>query len=88
MARAIIRFSLNDDHGSTTRNAAAQLLTEAGFSPAGTSVWEGSGGQQELSRTLSKVLTLLGDPPRGGLDHVWIYVDRQAPPTVEAADSN
>jgi hypothetical protein len=76
-ARAIVRYSINDEKSNVTGNQASQILEDAGFAKIGTASFEADVPDQEaLVDALSRLLVILRNPPGGGrLDHLWIYLD-------------
>lgn len=76
MARATIRYSFDNEQSNLSGNKARGALEEAGFSRNGTASWEAYGSITDLVDAIRNLLTVVEAPPgRGGLDHVWIYLD-------------
>jgi hypothetical protein len=76
-ARAIVRFSLDQDQGSKLRNKIADVLLAAEFQRLSTGTYEAYEKPIEsLIDALHETLTLMKTPPEGcSVDHVWIYLD-------------
>jgi hypothetical protein len=77
VARAIVRYSLQNDTGSAIRNTIVPILQQAGFQDIGTGSWEASGvPQNQLVDAVRQVLSIIPNPPGPGtLDHVWVVLD-------------
>lgn len=77
MARAIIRWSINEDTSNVTGNAVTEILKSANADKLGTALYEVSGASKDdLFDTLERVLAVLRTPPGGGpVDHLWVYAD-------------
>ncbi len=77
MARAIIRYSFDNDDG-TNGMAVRTILTGHGFANIGTATFEANDPVQgNLIQTLRTAIDRMNAPTGGAaLDHLWIYVDR------------
>ena len=76
MARAIVRFSMSGDDGTTTTTA-RECMQKFGFRRVGTGSWEASGAQiHDLMDAVRSVTEILEHPKKAGvLDHLWVYID-------------
>jgi hypothetical protein len=72
---ASLRFSLDKDTGSKTRNKVVPILKNAGFQNTKTGTWEASSNQKNIL-TQSILLTLTEIENNDKLDHVWIYIEK------------
>lgn len=77
MARAMVRFSLDNDYGSAARNQIVPILRAVGFRPSGTGSWDAVDQPlDDLVDALHEALDIMRDPPApAALDHLWVYVD-------------
>ena len=81
MARAIIRFSIDNESSNVTGNQIRDLLQDKGFDKIGTASFDTDGmDTASIVAVLRELLPILETPPGGGrLDHLWIYVDQPEP---------
>lgn len=81
MYRITIRFSINSDQNSLTRNNAANALQASGFMNTGTGTWNsGPLTETQVAAAINAVTNILGNTstnnPGSQLDHYWVNVDR------------
>jgi hypothetical protein len=80
MARVILRFSLNNDSGSSLRNQVVPTLEAAGLTKSKTGTWESDNiSLLAASQLLGNALGQISDAELTSgarLDHFWIYIDR------------
>lgn len=83
MYSVTIRFSINSDKNSYTRNSAANTLTGYGFTNTGTGTWNSVPLTEiQAATAIIAVTNILGNTSNNNsgaqLDHYWINVDRLA----------
>ena len=75
MWRATIRFSLDKDTQSQTRNVMANLLKKAAFKNVKTGTWEAySLDSGSLSDAIGQSLSAA--EKSGKLDHYWVHIEK------------
>jgi hypothetical protein len=78
MARAIIRYSFDNETSNASGRAIGTVLQDAGFVKQGTACWEATGAQLVLIHAaLLQALDICQHPreAQGRLDHLWVYID-------------
>ena len=84
MYSVTIRFSINSDKNSSTRNNSAKTLSAVGFTNTGTGTWNSAAmTDTQAAAAIVAVANILGNTsstnPGSKLDHYWINVDRLIP---------
>ncbi|MEK6638383.1 MAG: hypothetical protein AABY88_09905 [Pseudomonadota bacterium] len=75
MWRATVRFSLDKDTASTTRNKVAPYLKKAGFQNTKTGTWEAfSQNSLDVTKAILDTLKEIEDSQK--MDHVWIHIEK------------
>ena len=75
MWHATLRFSLDKDTASATRNAMAKILKPAGFTNTKTGTWEAYAMNScTLAASVADALKLAEQS--GKLDHLWTHIEQ------------
>ena len=93
--RIIVRIGLTGDTGSVVRNnSLTPKFLETGLQNIATGTWEGTNIDQTLAaRGMGEIFYIVADPssvsqssPDTALKHLWVYLDNQPDPELNAED--
>jgi hypothetical protein len=85
--RVIIRFSLNNDHGSALRNSLANALESHGMvRQANTATYEGDLDEAEIRSVMRMFWNIASGSTRARIDHFWMYSDAKLAANDDVVD--
>jgi hypothetical protein len=89
IVRAIVRFSLNHDHGSALRNVLNPVLVNAGLARISTGTYEGDVAEAALRNALAQFWNAMSNHlGPAHLDHFWMYIDNPPAPAQPAPEDD